>query len=143
MFAPSCLDAGLLVDAEYVIARPHRCTFPPTLVEIDDAAGFAGKLGIAREYPAAMAPRLQRIRTQPAPKRHATDLRHDTAGDNLPLEFRDRQARERYAVAGGDLTGQALNLDDDAGGESGLGARREAVRPARLDVQGRTDAAIC
>ncbi len=49
MFAPSCLDAGLLVDAEYVIARPQRSTFPPTLVEIDDAAGFAGKLRIARE----------------------------------------------------------------------------------------------
>ncbi len=42
MFAPSCLDAGLLVDAEYVIARPQRCTFPPTLVKIDDTAGFAG-----------------------------------------------------------------------------------------------------
>ena len=66
-----------------------------------------------------MAPGLQRIRTEPAPKRHATDLRHDTAGDNLALELRDRQVRERYAMAGGDLTGQPLNLDDDAGGKAG------------------------
>lgn len=89
MFAPSCLDAGLLVDAEYVIARPQRCTFPPTLVEIDDAAGFAGKLRIAREYPAAMAPRAQRVLAKPAPERRATDFCHKTARHCLLSQLGD------------------------------------------------------
>ena len=83
MFAPSCLDAGLLVNAEYVIARPQRCTFPPTLVEIDDTAGFAGKLRIAREYPAAMAPRTQCVLAKPAPERGAADPGNNAAGHRL------------------------------------------------------------
>jgi len=89
MFAPSCLDAGLLVNAEYVIARPQRCTFPPTLVEIDDAAGFAGKLRIAREYPAAMAPRTQCVLAKPAPERRATDFCNKSARHCLLSQFGD------------------------------------------------------
>ena len=87
MFAPSGLDTGLLVDAEHIIARPQCCTFPPTLVEIDDTAGFAGKLRIAREYPAAMAPRTQCILAKPAPKRRATDFCHKTACHGLLSQF--------------------------------------------------------
>jgi len=65
-----------------------------------------------------MAPGLQRIRTQPAPEGHTTDLRHDAAGDDLALELGNREARQRHVEAGGDLAGKALNLDDDAGGKS-------------------------
>lgn len=89
MFAPPGLDTGLLVDAEYVIARPQRCTFPPTLVEIDDTAGFAGKLRIAREYPATMAPWAQCVLAKPAPERRATDFCHKTARHCLLSQLGD------------------------------------------------------
>ena len=36
MFAPPCLDGGLLIDAEYIIVRPQRCTFPAASIQIDD-----------------------------------------------------------------------------------------------------------
>ena len=42
MFAPSGLDAGLLVDAEHVITRSQCGTAPTALVEIENAAGLAG-----------------------------------------------------------------------------------------------------
>ena len=137
------LDARLPIGRYHELVGTQGGAFPAASVQVKYPSGLLGKVGIAGEDPAAMAPGLQRIRTEPAPKRHATDLRHDTAGDNLALELRDRQVRERYAMAGGDLTGQPLNLDDDAGGGSGLGARRGAVRPARRGVRGRTGAATC
>jgi hypothetical protein len=56
MFAPPCLNAGLLVDAEHVIARPQRCTFPATLVQIDDLAGPAGEVPVTWKDPTTMAP---------------------------------------------------------------------------------------
>jgi hypothetical protein len=56
MFAPPCLDAGLLVDAEHVITRPQRCTFPAALVQIDDLASLAGEMRVTWKDPTAMAP---------------------------------------------------------------------------------------
>ena len=35
MFAPHCLDGGLLIDAEHVITRPQRFTFPAASIQIE------------------------------------------------------------------------------------------------------------
>ena len=35
MFALPGLDAGFLIDAEHVIARPRRCTFPAVSIQQD------------------------------------------------------------------------------------------------------------
>jgi hypothetical protein len=56
MSVPPGLDAGLLIDAEDVIARPQCCTFPAAPVEIDDVASLAREVRITREDPGAMAP---------------------------------------------------------------------------------------
>ena len=45
MFAPPCLDRGLLIDAEHVIAWPQCCTFPAALIQIDDAASLRANCG--------------------------------------------------------------------------------------------------
>src|SRR6266567_5034944 len=73
MRSPPGLDGGLLIDAEHVIPRPQSCTFPATLIEIEDAACFAGEVRVAREDPAAMTPGPQRVLPEPAPERGAAD----------------------------------------------------------------------
>src|ERR1019366_6505406 len=67
MFAPSGLDAGLLVGAEHVITRPQCCATPAALVEIENTAGLAGEIRIAWEDPCAMPPGAQRVLAEPAP----------------------------------------------------------------------------
>jgi hypothetical protein len=79
MFAPSGLDAGLLVGAEHVVAWSQGFALPAPLVKIEDAASFASKVGIARENPTAMTPGPQRILAEPAPNGGAADLRDDAA----------------------------------------------------------------
>ena len=128
MSAPPGLDTGLLVDAEYVIARPQRCTFPPALVEIDDAAGFAGKLRITREYPAAMAPRTQCVLAKPAPERRATDFCHKTARHCLLSQLGDRPSCQGQTATRRQLTSKRLDRNHNTGGKSALVARRVAAR---------------
>jgi len=67
MFAPSGLDAGLLVGGEHIITWPQCVATPPALVEIENAAGLAGELPIAWEDPGAMPPWAQCILAEPAP----------------------------------------------------------------------------
>ena len=50
------------------------------------------------------------------------------------MQFGDGEARQRHVHATGQFTGQPLNVDDDAGGKSGLGARLEALPPGRPSV---------
>ena len=49
MFAPSGLDAGLLVGGDYIITWPQRGAPPPALVEIENAASLASELPVAWE----------------------------------------------------------------------------------------------
>ena len=89
MFAPSGLDAGLLVGGEHVIARPQRGATPTALVEIENAAGLAGESRIAWEDPDAMPPGAQRILVEPAPEGGAADLRDDPARHRFLAQFGD------------------------------------------------------
>jgi hypothetical protein len=89
MFAPSGLDAGLLVGAEHVITWPQRGATPPALVEIENAAGLAGELRIAWEDPGAMPPGAQRVLAEPAPESGAADLRDDAARHRFLTQFGD------------------------------------------------------
>ena len=74
MFASSGLDAGLLIGTEYVITQSQSCTLPATLIEVEDAAGFAGEVGITRQDPGAVTPGAQGVLTEPAPEGGAADF---------------------------------------------------------------------
>jgi len=143
VLAPTRLDTWFLVRGHHKLIRAQSSTLPAARVQIEHTSGPLGEERVSRKDPAAMAPGLEGVHTEPAPECHAADLRDDTAGDDLTLEFGNREARQWYFEPRRDLTGEALNLDDDAGGKSGLDARRGAVRPARRGVQGRTYGAIC
>ena len=131
MFPPPCLDARLLVDAEHVIPRPQRCTFPSALIQIDDPAGLAGKLRVTWKDPTAMTPGAQRVLAEPAPERSAADLRDNPARHRFLAQVGDGPMRERQAATGWQLTGQRLDRNHRIGGKSGLDARLVA------DLQGR------
>jgi len=118
MFASARLDAGLLVGAEHIIARSQGFVLPPALVEVQDAAGLGGEGGIARENPAAMTPRSQRVLAEPAPERGAADLRHQPLLDRFPAQFGERPARQRQTTTRRQLTCQRFDLDPDSGGKN-------------------------
>src|SRR5271165_4111571 len=99
MFALPGLNAGLLIDAEHVIARPQRCTFPAALVQIDDAASLVGEVRIARKDPTAMAPGAQCVLAKPAPKRGTADLGDDAAGHRLLAQFGDGPTSQGQTTA--------------------------------------------
>lgn len=61
------LNAGFLVGGQHELVITQHLPLPPPLVKIEDASSLDGKLGIAREDPAAVLPRPNRIRIEPAP----------------------------------------------------------------------------
>ena len=143
MLAAARLDTGFFVCRHHEFVCTQCGPFPGFRIQIEDATGLMGKVRIAGKDPAAVAPRLQSVRIQPAPEGHTTDLRHDAASDDLAPQFRNREARQGHIEPAGQLTGQALNLDDDAGGKSGLGARLEAAPRGQPIALGRSAGAIC
>jgi hypothetical protein len=81
------LDRGLLVAADDVVAGMQQLAFPAAGVQVEDAAGVGGEVGVAREDPGAVLPRLDRVLGQPAPDGHAGDLLADPAADRLTREL--------------------------------------------------------
>src|SRR5688500_2294713 len=92
MLAPACLDAGLLVGAQHIIAPSQGKTLPAPLIEIEDATGLGGEVGIAREDPAAMAPGPQCILAEPAPQGRAADRSHQPLSNALLAQIAERPA---------------------------------------------------
>jgi hypothetical protein len=86
---------------------------------------------------------LQGILAEPPPQRRAADLGHEALGQHGPTEFTERPAGQGDAPVTGPFTRQGLDLDDDAGGESGLAARLEAAPQGRVSGGGQTACATC
>ena len=132
------LDTRLLVGTDDILSRPQRLPRPAPLVEVQDAARLRGKIWIAGEEPTPVPPRAERILAEPPPQCRAADLRDQPVGDHLPPQLGERPAGQRDPTAGRQLTGEGFDLDDDAGGKSGLAARLGALPPGRVIARGRT-----
>ena len=65
------------------------------------------------------------------------------AAHRLLAQIAERPARQGQTMLRRQFTGERLDLDDDAGGESGLGARCVASPPIRVVVGCRTAYATC
>jgi len=76
MFAPPGLNAGFLVGGDHELIILQGVAFPLAGIQIQDAAGFFGKVGIAWEDPATVVPGANGVLMQPAPKRAAADGSH-------------------------------------------------------------------
>jgi hypothetical protein len=104
---------------------------PASAVRRDQGSGpLWRRTRVAREDPATMAPGPERILAEPPPEGGPADLRDEPLGHHFSSQFGQRPARQRHTPAGRQLTGEGFDLDDDAGGKSGLGARRGAAPPA-------------
>lgn len=90
-----------------------------------------------------MTPGLQRIGAQPSPQGDAADLGHNAAGEDLAAQLGDRKARQRHIGMTGQLAREPFNVDDDAGGKSGLRARLEALPQGQVFGRRKTGGAIC
>jgi len=116
---------------------------PNAVVEIENGAGFGRKVGIAREDPASMLPGAEGIAAEPAPQGGAADLGDETLRNHVPPDLVDRETGQRKPEAVRKFTGKRLNLDDEAGGKSGLYARLEAAPPGQAVWQGQIACATC
>src|SRR5207249_6727724 len=67
VLAPSSLNACLLVGRDDEIVCCQRLPEPDPLIEVQDATGLLGKVGISREDPASVAPRPYGIFGKPSP----------------------------------------------------------------------------
>ncbi len=143
LFPASGLDAALFVRRDDEVISAQRSAFPSAVIEIEDGAGFGSKVRIAREDPASMLPRTEGIAAEPAPQGGAADFRNDALRNDVLTDLLNREARQRKSEAVREFTGQRFNLDDEAGGKSGLYARREAAPPGQATAQGQIACATC
>ena len=74
MDAPASLDAGLFVGGDHEIAWAERWAFPEALVQVQDGSCFLDEAGVAWKDPRAMAPRAERVPTEPAPDGDSADV---------------------------------------------------------------------
>jgi hypothetical protein len=118
MAAAAGLNTGLFIRGKYVVVRPQARSVPHAGIEIEDASGLLSKLGIARENPAPMTPRLDGILTQPPPQCRAPDVRDQTAFRDVAANLGPRKAREGLAESLRQFTGERFDGDDDFGGKS-------------------------
>src|SRR6266511_4569112 len=103
--------------------RPETLAWPTSQeaagVQVQHPAGLGAKVRVADEDPRAMLPRLDRVAGQPAADRGRRDRRGDGPGDGLAGQFRAAPHRQRYALLGGKLAGQRLDLGHLHGCEAG------------------------
>lgn len=137
------LDAGFLVRADNEVPFRQGGAVPKPLVKIENGAGFLQKLRVAGKYPTPIAPRTNGILAQPAPERDPADLRDEALSQYLLPNFSHGEARQREAEAMREFTSQGFNLNDDAGGKSGLYAHLEAALRGRASEPDRTVSATC
>lgn len=143
MFAQARLDAGFLIRREDIIGWTQRHAIPDPFVEIEDLSGLLGELWIAWEQPASVTPRTDGILGQPAPQGCSADAGHKTLLKDFALDFRETEAREGKSTLMRDLARQGLDLNDDAGGKSGLAARLGVAPPGQAVAARRNVYATC
>jgi hypothetical protein len=126
LFSAASLNARLLVSRDHEVICAEWVALPNALIEIEDGTGIGGKVGITREDPASMLPRAESVSAEPTPQRSAADFRDEALRNHVLSDLLDRKARQRKPEAVRKLASKRLNLDDEAGGKSGLYARPEA-----------------
>ena len=143
MLPASGLNAGLFVRGNDIVVSAQRGSLPNAFVQIEDRIGFGRKVGIARKDPASMLPRAEGIAAEPPPQRGAANLRDQALRNDMLPDLLNREPGQRKPEAMRKFTGQRLNLNDQAGGKSGLYARLEVAPLGQAYGQERIACATC
>lgn len=143
LFPAASLNACLLVCRDDEVIMVQGSAFPDAVVEIENRAGFDCKIGIARKDPAPVLPRSKGVAAEPAPQGGAADLGDETLRNHVLSDLVNRKTGQREPQAVREFTCQGFNLNDAAGGKSGLYARLEAAPQGRAVGQGQIACATC
>lgn len=138
MYAAAGLDAGLLIGRDHELIGAQRFSIPLAGVQIQDASGFDGELGVARKDPAPMLPGTDGILIEPAPDGLVADCCHQATMLRLPSNVRATQARKWEASRGRQFAGEGFNLHNDLWGEKHGGDPREGALPRLEGVHRRS-----
>ena len=115
--ADAGLNARFLVGRDDKLIRPERAALVSPGIEIENAAGFHGKIGIAREDPGAMLPGPDGILVEPTPHGLVANRGDNATALRLAYDVGGAQVGEWQPVSRRQLTGERLDLDDDLWGE--------------------------
>ena len=138
--ADAGLDARLLIGADHELVVPEPPSFPLARVQVEDARRLGSERRVAREDPAAVGPRLDRVLVEPAPDRRVGDRGHEPAADDLGPDVRDVEPAEGQPEAGRQLTGDRLDGDDERWGGKPADGRSAS---ARRDLPGLPRRSAC
>lgn len=134
MLPLSGLNAGLLVSGENKFIGFKGSALPNSLIEIEDATGFVGKLRIAGKNPTTMFPGLNGIFMEPAPNGAAANRSHQAGLLSIVGQIGSTPPRQGGALDSGQLTGDRFNLYHQIWGEKTGDARAAVVLRARPSV---------
>ncbi len=143
MLALTRLNAGFFVGGENELVFPQRTALPTAFVEIQDAGGLFGEVGVAGEDPAAVVPGAQRSRVEPAPEGGAADVGDQTSTQDLAANLGDGEAGERQAGLGGQLTSEGFDGDDELRRKTSTAGRPGAAPRDQPGGRGRSVCASC
>ena len=121
------MNTCLFVKAHHEVIWRQWAALPNAFVQIEDRPGFGSEVGVAREDPASMLPRSKCIAAEPTPQRGTADFGDKTLRNHVLPDLLDGKPGQRKSECDRKLTSQGLNLNDEAGGKSGLYARLEAA----------------
>jgi hypothetical protein len=143
LLAAAGLNTCLFVKAHHEVIGPQWEAIPDTFVEIEDRAGFGSEVGVARKDPASMLPRSQCITAEPTPQCGAANFGDKTLRNYVLPDLLDGKPGQGKSEFDRKLTSQGLNLNDEAGGKSGLYARLEAAPQGQAFERERIACATC
>ena len=143
LFSAPGLNTRLLVSRDHEVISAQCSALPHALIEVKDGTGFGSKVGVTREDPASMLPWTESVGAEPAPQGRAADFRDEALRNHVLPDLIDGKPRERKSEAVRKFAGQRLNLNDEAGGKSGLYARPEAELPDQGVEKVQTACATC
>ena len=121
------LDGGFLVGRDDAIGLVQGSTQPSAVIEVEDATGLVGEVGVAREDPAAVLPRADGVVMQQAPDGGFADAGSDAAGAGGADEIVEAPAGQGQVVPGGGLPSQGAHLHDEFRGGEARGVRGAGV----------------
>ena len=138
VFALPCLDSGFLVGRDHELIIFQRFTFPFTGIQIQQAAGLVGEVGITWEDATTVVPGPNGVPMPPAPKGAAIDGSHQAFLTGFAGQVRSAPAGQWQAVRGREFASPGLHLHDQIRGKKSGDDPDESVLLNRRGVRGKT-----
>src|SRR5664279_5028258 len=123
--------SSLLVAGDHVVVGTEWLALPGAGVQVKDAFGLYGEVGIADRDPGPVLPGLDRVVGEDAPHGRRRDRVGDPGGGDFKGEVQAGPRGQRHAVLCGQFAGQRYDL-----GPLHLGEQPRATRPGQVGQTG-------